>query len=105
MPSKPPTPQGISALLRKAGFTKSVSSSTRVRGFGDRSAGYVVSRGREKGTVEVAYATGTFRTGPDIDARAKAKEDDYKRALTAAGWDVQPSTSIYGGLTVTARED
>lgn len=48
MAGKQPTPQGISALLRKAGFDKSVSSASRIRGMKESSQGFQVSRGFEE---------------------------------------------------------
>ena len=37
---KTPTTRGVSALLRKAGFEKSVSSTTRIRGWHNYSSGF-----------------------------------------------------------------
>jgi len=42
--AKPPTSQGISALLKRAGFRRSESSATRIKGWRNYSEGYSVRR-------------------------------------------------------------
>ena len=58
--SKPKTPSasGISRLLASAGFEKSESSATRVRGWRSHSPGFVVRRGESPGEVRVHHELG-----------------------------------------------
>lgn len=93
MAVKPPTPQGISALLRKAGFARAEVSAIRIP-----RSGYLVRR-RAIDAVEVEH-----RTALSGQHRARlAMLAKYEAALTAKGWAVRypPHDSV---LVVTAPE-
>ena len=88
---KSPSPQGISALLRKAGFEKSESSATRIKGWRNHSEGYSVAKDwiAEVGDcISVAYNRGLKLPSeadlirPDMFAR-------YAEAITAAGYSAE----------------
>lgn len=98
---KTPSASAVSAALRKAGFEKSVSSASRVRGWRNRSWGFEVKRGLKDGTVEVYHQTGDFRPNHEQQAREQAK---YAEVLRAAGWDVTEDASWRHGLLVTAKD-
>jgi hypothetical protein len=94
--AKQPTPQGISALLRKAGFARSemIPGRTGWDGRRIRSAkrtdGYRVTKGLA-GQVLVGYATGRV---VNPDATAKRRDGllaDYARVICAAGWQATVS--------------
>jgi hypothetical protein len=105
MMTKPPTPQGISALLRKEGFTKSESSATAVKGWRNRSRGYRVSRAYgEDGAVHVEHETGLFRIGDADRERAMRELERYAEVLTAHGYAVRKGGLIIDRLIVTAGE-
>ncbi len=103
MTAKTPTPQGISRLLAAAGFRRSESSATAIRGWRNHSSGYVVRAGRESGQVRVHHETGLLRTeGTDRDRRAKT-EEAYAKAIEAAGWSVlRQEGGYFAPLIVTA---
>jgi hypothetical protein len=98
--AKPPTPQGISALLRKAGFQRYVNSVSEYRD------GYRVSAGRtrfERGVVveHVAFCT-SIHMRDTCHAEMLAK---YAEGIAAAGWHLGGLTRDGRRLIVTARED
>lgn len=99
--AKTPTPQAISALLRKAGFERSVSSATRIKGWHDYSAGYM-ARGYGADSVEVRHMTGFDRGERAARARGEML-GRYADAITAAGWAVERTD--YDQLIVTAPEE
>lgn len=103
--TNPPTPQGVSAALRKAGFTRSVSSSTAVKGWKNHSPGYVVRQGIKNGTVEVYHETGAFQRDDRDREKRDAKQAEYAQALEAAGYVMSADKSWRGGLIVSARRD
>jgi hypothetical protein len=94
-----PTPQGISALLRKAGFEKSTSSATRIKGWRNHSEGYSVS-GQVLGSVRVEHKTG-FDRGPNAAKRREEMLGEYAGFLTAAGYHVERD-ELWPALNVTA---
>jgi hypothetical protein len=103
--SKPknPTPQAISSLLRKAGFEKSVTSTTRVRGYRAHSWGFVVRPGSAEGTVLVHHETGWFR--PSDESRRQQAEiaAQYADRIEAAGYTVRRDEgSYFGPLVISA---
>jgi hypothetical protein len=112
--SKPPTPQAISALLRKAGFERwTLGPATREHWDGrpvassrERSDGYEVIKGpREQ--VLVGYREGRV-VNPDRMAERRARMlAEYARVVRDAGWQVADSESgeWAPGLIVTAREE
>lgn len=96
MTAKQPTPQAISALLRKAGYARSAVIPGRTGWDGrrirsaKRTDGYRVIKGNA-GQVLVSYATGRV---VNPDASAKRRDGllaDYARALCAAGWQATVS--------------
>jgi hypothetical protein len=94
MTAKTPTPQGISALLRKAGFTKAV-----VRRHYITCPGYHVSKpaGFPAGAVQVNHWTGsssTFRQDREMLSR-------YAEAIAAAGYSIKADD---WDLIITAGE-
>ncbi len=103
MNTKPPTPQGISALLRKAGFERSESRATRIKGWRESSEGYYVTGYRDE--VTVRHRTG-FGCGPAAGERRRDMLAKYAEAIRAAGWTVTgpADESILQELTVTAGE-
>jgi hypothetical protein len=102
MTAKHPTPQGISALLRKAGFKRSESNSTRIRGHRSRSSGFVAFK-RGDGEVAVYHETGFFMINDAIRRRRSADEDAYADAIEAAGYAVERGGGgMFGPIMVTA---
>jgi len=102
MSGKEPTPQGISALLKRAGFERSTSSPSRIKGWRNYSAGY---------RVEASYPTGaevTHKTGFDRSERAQAERDKmlnaYADVIRAAGWHVV-TTESRPRLIVSAQSE
>lgn len=92
-----PTPQGISALLRKAGFSRSEAS-----GRFWRSSGYRVGKSyTDSTTVHVEYVTSSG--GPPPGQR-EAWLGKYAAAIRAAGWTVTgPEPDAWPRLTVMPR--
>jgi hypothetical protein len=91
-----PTPQAISALLRKAGYARSAVIPGRTGWDGrrirsaKRTDGYRVIKGNA-GQVLVGYATGRV-VNPDASAKRRAGLlADYARTLCAAGWQATVS--------------
>jgi len=102
---KQPTPQGISALLRKAGFDRSVSSSTRIRGWREWTEGFKVSR-YDAGRVQVEYRPSSFRARETSDEQIKAMLDRYSEPVEAAGFQVKDDgTGLRMWLMVSATTD
>lgn len=99
--SKTPTTRGISALLRKAGFEKSVSSTTRVRGWHNYSAGFRIED-RGIGVVRVHHVSGAFHPSDADHAHSREVEGQYTKTIQEAGYAV--TRDEWGELTVTARE-
>jgi hypothetical protein len=97
MTAKPPTPQGISALLKRAGFERSVSSATRIKGWRNYSEGYSVTGYRDE--VNVRHHTGYARGSGAAERRDTALAQ-YAEAIRAAGWHV--TGPEHDELTVTA---
>jgi hypothetical protein len=77
---KPPSPQGISAALRKAGFERSKSE-----GRNGWSSGFEVSKNHETGAVHVRHYFSTATPS----GRRKSVLDRYAKTLTKAGWSVE----------------
>jgi hypothetical protein len=98
--TKAPTSRGISAVLRKAGFEKSESSSTRIRGYHSTSYGYHVSAyGSDE--VRVHHYSGKFMPSDADQAHSREMEDRYAEAIEAAGYKVERTD--FGGLAVVAK--
>jgi len=99
--SRQPTAQGISALLQKAGFERSVKHATAVPGWHSRTCGFV-ARG-SGGTVTVYHEDGKYNS-TEADRRASAElEGRYADAIEAAGYAVERSEGgFFGPLVVRA---
>lgn len=104
--SKQPTPQGISALLRKAGFSRSETSTTAVPGWHHYSPGYRV-RGNGPGEVHVWHEDGRLRPTDEDRQRAAENAGWYAEAIEAAGYAVErrDGLGMFGAMRVTAGED
>jgi hypothetical protein len=100
--SKTPTTRGISALLRKNGFKKSESSTTRVRGWHNHSAGFCVED-RGGGRVRVCHTSGAFRPSDADRAHSREMEDRYAEVFRQAGYAV--IRDEWGELTVIEKEN
>jgi hypothetical protein len=99
--AKQPTPQGISALLGRAGFTRSASRSSRVRGWHEHSEGYRVRRlGND--TIEVQHVPHSLRMRNPDKGRVKQMLDRYSETLVAAGYRVTFSDADALGYLVVA---
>jgi hypothetical protein len=97
---KTPTPQGISALLRKAGFERSESSATRIRGYRRRSEGYSAAKWDDYGSVEVRYHRG-MQLPDEADRIRPGMLAAYTEAIRAAGYSV--TIKLGDHLIVTAK--
>jgi len=87
-------PQGISALLKRAGFTRSQESGHYWRS----SPGYIVRKDwATEGAVRVQYFNSS---GASSQAYKDATLRKYTDAITAAGYHVQ--SGVHGDLIVTA---
>ena len=101
--AKQPTPQGISALLRKAGFTRSETRSGMIRGLKESSEGYRVSRYRDD-QVAVQHRPG-FARGAAAQVREHEKLNAYAKAIEDAGFGVQrDQVGFSTSLIVTAQD-
>lgn len=79
---KTPTPQGISRLLKDAGFTRS-----KTEGRSGRCSGFLVNANRgSEGGVRVRYYSRL--TGADRDSIRRVRLAEYAEAIRAAGWAV-----------------
>lgn len=102
--AKQPTPQGISALLRKAGFDKSVSSASRIRGMKESSPGYQVSRGGKPGTVMVEFQQSSFRINPGKETATKMLAR-YRKAIEDAGFTVDAGKSTFRDILIVSAPE
>ena len=104
MTTKQPTASGISRLLAKAGYERSESSATRIKGWRNSSEGYVVGT-QDPGCVRVEYKTGYDR-GPNAAKRRDEMLAEYAGFLTAAGYSVErDETWALPRLIVTAKAE
>lgn len=94
MTTKPPTAAGISRLLAATpGFQRSVSSTTRIKGWHDWNEGFEVEKGYSDGEVIVRHRMDKWARG---DAATK-RHDEQIRAYT--------EVLVKAGYTVTANAD
>ena len=100
MTVKPPTPQGISRLLAKAGFERSTSSAGRIRGWRNYTEGYSAGKWDDRGSVAVSYSRG-LRPPSEAEPIRLEMLVSYAEVITAAGFAV---TEKRGRLIVTAKE-
>lgn len=102
--AKQPTPQGISALLRKAGFEKSTTRPGRIRGFREWTEGYEVTK-YHGGGVSVKWCPHSLRARGNNEDREQEMLDRYRKVIEDAGYAVADgSTALTGKLLVTAKE-
>jgi hypothetical protein len=99
--SKTPTASGISRLLAKAGFERSESSATRIRGWRSYSEGYSVTKWDDYGSVEVTWHRGLLSPSEADQIRAEALRC-YAADIEAAGYSV---TWKNDRLIVTAKAE
>jgi hypothetical protein len=97
--AKAPTASGVSAALRKAGFERSETRTTRIKGWHHYTEGYRV-RNWGEGEIRVEHTTGSGR-GPDDSARCREFLGKYAEALRAKGWNVQQLPTTIPCLLVT----
>jgi hypothetical protein len=98
-----PTPQGVSRLLANAGFDRSVTKPSRIKGFQEWYAGYHVTASMLPGHVLVVHRVNSLhRTAPSSVREMTQKLAAYAEVIAAGGWSVATES---GHLTVTARED
>jgi hypothetical protein len=106
MTTKTPTASVISRLLTTAGFEKSESSATRVRGWRNHSPGYVIRRGDAPGEVKVYYETGTFRTEAKDRQHRAERETEYADLIEGAGYAVlRQEGGAWAPLVVTTKTE
>jgi len=93
MTSKQPTPQGISALLRKAGHAKAV---VKLHG---GTAGFCVTTDYSTGNVKVEYHANTMGSASHS---TELNLSAYAKTIGAAGYDVAKPSPRW--LIVTAKD-
>jgi hypothetical protein len=104
MTAKIPTPQSISALLKRAGYERSESSTTRIKGWRSYSYGYIV-KGRGPGEVRVYHVSGMFAPTDEALAENRKMEARYAETIEAAGYTVARTLSGNPTVLVTAKAD
>ena len=102
MTTKTPTASGISRLLAKAGFERSESSASRVKGWRHRSEGFI-AEGRGPGVVRLHHTSGQFRPTDADRANSRSLEDQYAEKIREAGYAV--ARDEWGELRVTAKAE
>lgn len=96
MMARTPTPQGISALLKRAGFERSTSNATRIKGWRNYGEGYSVTGDRIDVRVRHRFEDRRDQVDPE---KYRTALQQYAAPITAAGY----STKIDGWeLIVTA---
>ena len=101
--SKPrnPTASGISRLLAAAGFERSESSATRIKGYRRYSEGYSVAKWDDYGSVEVTWHRGLLPSSEATEIRTRTLAS-YIEAINAAGFSVRLQSDR---LIVTTRTE
>ena len=99
---KTPTASGISRLLASAGFERSESSATRIKGYRRSSEGFI-AEGRGPGVVRVHHTSGEFRPTDADRANSRTLEDQYAEKIREAGYAVDRDE--WSGLRVTAKTE
>lgn len=108
--TKPPTAPGISARLKRAGFTRGETYTTAVPGWHNYSTGFKVYKGDEAhegtpGTVEVHYQIGGLRITDADREREQEMLGKYEAVLQRDGWAVTRRAGIRPGLIVAAKPE
>lgn len=105
--AKQPTPQGISALLRKAGHKRSQASKSHIKGMTEHSEGYEVYKHPDRdGIVYVKHRPGILYRGVQAQVREHEKLTAYGESIKSAGFKVQQDqvgSSV--SLIVSAAEE
>jgi hypothetical protein len=102
--AKQPTPQGISALLRRSGFERSETKKGRIRGFREWTEGFTATKHYPDGVV-VEWQPSSLRAHSDNDERQREMLDRYRKVIEDAGYVVADgSTALTAKLLVTAKE-
>ena len=102
--SKTPTASGISRLLAAAGFERSETRSTAIKGWHEWSAGYKVSKDYD-GCVQVEHRTSSLRSrAPGRAEEEAARIAEYAETITKAGYGVSVKAGNSPRLIVTAKE-
>ena len=101
MTTKQPTQRGISALLGRAGFERSISKASRIRGWRNHTPGYAVIDGIDAGTVEVRHRTFSHQPLPSEQRHIAGMLAEYATVIEAAGFAVEHRNVR---LLVTARK-
>jgi hypothetical protein len=97
--TKPPTPQGISALLRKADHVRAEYTGGGRTGHRSHSEGFVV-RSEPPAGVKVMHVFGSF--AQHNDHRRAWRHKQYAAVIRNAGYAVEDEQ---GHLIVTARTE
>lgn len=106
MAAKPPTAQGVSAVLRKAGHERSETHTTAVKGWHNHTEGYRVRNwGEGEGEVRVEHETSDFSPGVNAASRRDSKLAEYTEALEAKGWAVRRLETGTPCLLVTMKAE
>lgn len=100
---KTPTASAISRLLAAAGFERSESSATRIKGYRRSSEGFIVE-GYGPGDVRVYHASGEFRSASSAPY-AREMEGRYAETITAAGYAAEIVEAHRHGVRVTAKTE
>lgn len=100
MTARQPTQRNISALLARAGFKKSASTPSRIKGLRNHSPGYIVT-GPYEGVVWVQHQTSSDRPLPEDLKRIAEKLAAYAADIEDAGFAVGRQRDR---LVVTARK-
>ena len=95
---KTPTASGISRLRAKAGFEKSESSASRIKGWRNYSEGYSVTKWDDYGTIEVTWHKG-LRWPAEADEIRPVMFARYAEAITKVGYSAELKN---GRLIVTS---
>jgi hypothetical protein len=88
--AKRPTPQGISALLGRAGFRRSLSSESGIKGGTDPREGYEVRKHPDRdGVVYVKQQPSPHYRRVQVQRRERKNLNAYAEVIEAAGFKVQ----------------
>jgi hypothetical protein len=103
--AKQPTPQGISALLKNAGFKRSEAKKSSIKGLTDESEGFKVRKYRDD-SVSVSYRPGMLFRGTQGQIREHEHLGKYTETIESAGFKVQQDQVGYAlSLIVSANEE
>jgi len=101
---KQPTQLGISRVLKKAGFERSVSSPSRIRGWREWTEGYKVTKFSDT-KVEIEYLPSSFRVRNTSDEQIRQMLDRYRAVVVAAGYAVTNRAAAMGDRLVVSAPD